>query len=203
MGRPKSYDRHDLVERAMNLFRDHGYARTTTQMLVEEFDVNRNSMYLEFGSKRALFEASLRRYEDEVIEPRFGRLEKSDAGLQEIEELFQFYGSAGSGPGYGRGCLLCNSAVEFGPQATGHHNFAERYFDRIATALENALSNAKELGEIRQSTEITQVAHFLTATLLGMFVLLRAKAPDVYLDNASSGAIDHLEKLRLEVYSTE
>ena len=42
----------------MELFRDHGYAGTSTQMLVEGLGVNRYSLYAEFGSKQALFDAT-------------------------------------------------------------------------------------------------------------------------------------------------
>jgi AcrR family transcriptional regulator len=35
MGRKKKYDRDTLIEQAMELFRDHGFAGTSTQMLVE------------------------------------------------------------------------------------------------------------------------------------------------------------------------
>jgi AcrR family transcriptional regulator len=62
MGRTKQYDRHTLVKQAMEIFRDHGFSGTSTQMLVEGLGVNRFSLYTELGSKQELFEASLERY---------------------------------------------------------------------------------------------------------------------------------------------
>ena len=59
MGRKKTYDRDVLIEKSMEMFRDHGFAGTSTQMLVEGLGVNRYSLYAEFGSKQALFEAAL------------------------------------------------------------------------------------------------------------------------------------------------
>ena len=67
MGRKKTYDRDVLIGKAMELFRDHGFAGTSTLMLVEGLGVNRYSMYAEFGSKQALFDASLKRYDEEVV----------------------------------------------------------------------------------------------------------------------------------------
>ena len=56
MGRKKKYDRDTLVEKSMELFRDHGFAGTSTQMLVEGLGVNRFSLYAEFGNKQKLFD---------------------------------------------------------------------------------------------------------------------------------------------------
>ena len=84
MGRKKNYDRDMLVVKAMELFRDHGFTETSTQMLVEELEVNRFSLYAEFGNKQALFDAALERYDKQVIELRFGPLENPSANVKEI-----------------------------------------------------------------------------------------------------------------------
>ena len=68
MGRKKNYDRDTLIEKAMELFRDNGYAGTSIQMLVQELGVNRYSLFAEFGNKQKLFEDALERYNKEVVE---------------------------------------------------------------------------------------------------------------------------------------
>ncbi len=57
MSRAKQYDRTELLDRAVELFRRQGFNGTSTAELVAEFGVNRKSMYAEFGSKQQLFEA--------------------------------------------------------------------------------------------------------------------------------------------------
>ena len=74
MGRKKNYDRAKLVEGAMEIFRDHGFSGTTSQMLVDGLGVNRFSLYAEFGSKQGIFDAALERYNREVVERNFGPL---------------------------------------------------------------------------------------------------------------------------------
>ena len=98
MGRKKLYDRDVLIGKALEIFRDHGFAGTSTQMLVEGLGVNRFSLYAEFGSKQELFDAVLQRYDEEVVERNFGPLEAPGAGLAEIRSLLEFFGSAGKGP---------------------------------------------------------------------------------------------------------
>jgi len=97
-----------------------------------------------------------------------------------------------------RGCLLCNTAVEFGPDDPSGAGFVQRYFDRLSAAFCAALDNAHGKGELRPPVEPRAEAGFFTASVLGMFVMLRAKAPATVVEDASRVAIDHLEALRAE-----
>ena len=195
MGRKKSYDRDALIGVALEIFRDHGYASTSTAMLVEGLAVNRFSLYNEFGSKQALFDLALERYDNDVIAQSYSPLEAPGAGITEIRALLEFYGLAGSGPSSGRGCYLCNTAVELGPNDPSGGGFVQRYFERLSNAFFAALSNAGASGELRPSVKPRQEADFFTASVLGLFVMLRAKAPPTVIERAARGAIAHLESL--------
>ena len=198
MGRKKSYDRELLIGKAMEIFRDHGFAGTSAEMLVQGLGVNRFSLYTEFGSKQGLFDAALRRYDEEVVERNFGPLEAPGAGINEIRALLEFFGTASEGPASGRGCLLCNTAVEFGSNDPSGAGFVQRYFERLSKAFCSALGNAHDKGELRPSVDPCTEAGFFTATVLGMFVMLRAKASPTVVGDAVRIAIEHLEALRLE-----
>jgi TetR/AcrR family transcriptional regulator, transcriptional repressor for nem operon len=193
--RKKGYDRDELLEKAMQLFRDHGFSGTSTQMLVERLGVNRNSMYSEFGSKQALFDAALERYDEQTVTRNFGPLEAPDAGLEQVRALLEFFAAAATGPAAGRGCLLCNTAIEFGPHDPSGRGFVGRYFKRLSGAFLNALQNAQRADVLRASVDIFEEAHFFTASVLGMFVMLRAKAPPEVLQSSARIAIQHLESL--------
>jgi TetR/AcrR family transcriptional repressor of nem operon len=198
MGRRKTYERDDLIEGSMEMFRDHGFAGTSTQMLVEGLGVNRYSLYAEFGSKQALFDAALERYDGQAIERNFGPLEAPGAGIAEIRALLEFYALASESPAWGRGCLLCNTAVELGPVDPSGAGFVQRYFERLSEAFHAALNNAHREGELRASVDPRAEADFFTASVLGLFVMLRAEAPPTVIESAARVAIEHLEALRAE-----
>ncbi len=179
MGRNKNYDRADLIASATALFRTHGYLGASTQMLVDALGVNRNSMYREFGSKEALFDACVHHYEATNQEANFGPLERPDSSLEEILALFLSLEKAVDTAAYGRGCLLCNSAVEFGALEPGGSDFSERYFSRILAAFRCSLTNAGLKGEL-DAVDVEERAHLLTASTIGLFVMLRAQvAPSI------------------------
>lgn len=195
MGRRKGYDREALIDAAMSLFRAHGFASTSTAMLVDHLGVNRNSMYAEFGSKRGLFDAVVEAYEASVLTGHFGPLEAAGSGLAEARALFRRLASAASGPARGRGCLLCNTVVELGGEASATPALGREYFERIRGALAGALGNASARGELRDGVDVDVEAGYLTASVLGMFVLIRAAADATLIEATAEGACRHLDLL--------
>ena len=179
----------------MLIFREHGFAGTSAEMLVDGVGISRHSLYAEFGSKQGLFEAALQRYDEQILERNFGPLEQPGAGVTEIRALLRFFGGATEGPASGRGCLLCNTAVEFGAEDPTGAGFVQRYFVRVSGAFRHALDNADSRGELIRGVDTGAEAAFFTAAVLGMFVLLRAKAPARVTEDASRRAIAHLEGL--------
>ncbi|WP_150522840.1 TetR/AcrR family transcriptional regulator [Roseibium sediminis] len=195
MGRRKTHSREELLLKAMQVFREKGYAGTSADLLVERIGVSRYSLYSDFGSKQGLFEAALQRYNDDVISLRFGPLEQPDASLQHILDLLAFYGEAADGPAAGLGCLLCNTAVEFGADDPSGDKFVERYFERLSGAFANALKNARKAGQLMPNVDVSQEADFLTSVVVGLFVLIRAKAPIPVIRHAAKAAQIHCETL--------
>ncbi len=185
MGRPKQYDRTELLDRAVELFRRQGFNGTSTAELVAELGVNRKSMYAEFGSKQDLFEASLERYNHKHLSGVLGPLEAEDAGVEAIRQAFAGYASASEGWASGRGCLLCNTAVERGALDPASARFVAAYLDRINRAFLNALQNGRRDGDLDASADVDELAGFLTTSLMGVAASIRAEAPPEQLHATS------------------
>ncbi|MBL4632369.1 MAG: TetR/AcrR family transcriptional regulator [Kofleriaceae bacterium] len=196
MGRPKEFDRNQLLAKATVIFQRHGFSATSTQQLVEALGINRKSMYAEFGSKQGLFEAVLKRYNEVTIAHNFGPLETPSAGLREIEEVIRFFALNARGKGAGVGCLLCNTAVERAANDDATRPFVDGYIDRMTNAFQNALENAQRGGEIRDGIDPIAQARFLTTSVLGIAVLVRAKSNPDIVDGAAEVALGHLGSLR-------
>lgn len=181
MGRAKQYDRTELLDRAVELFRRQGFNGTSTSELVAEFGVNRKSMYAEFGSKQRLFEAALEHYNSKHLTRVLAPLEDPDANIDGIMQAFHDYASASEGPFRGLGCLMCNTAVERGALDPGSGRYVAAYLERITRAFRNALSNAQQGGEIDLSVDLDEMAGFLSTALIGMAASIRAEAPPTQL----------------------
>ena len=195
MGRPKEFDRDQVLGKATELFRRLGFSATSTQQLVEHLGINRKSMYAEFGSKQELFEAVLERYDKVTIGGNFGALETPSAGLSEVEQVIELFARGVRGKSSGLGCLLCNTAVERAANDKATRGFVDRYFERLTKAFQNALENAQRRGEIDPEVDTIAQARFLTSAVLGIAVLVRAKASSAIVEGAADVALAHLASL--------
>ena len=177
MGRAKQYERTQLLDRAVELFRRQGFNGTSTAELVAELGVNRKSMYAEFGSKQQLFEATLEHYNSKHLTSVLAPIEAPDAGVEAIRQAFTGYATASEGWFHGRGCLMCNTAVERGALDPASGQYVAAYLDRITRAFRHALDNAERSGEIDQTADLDELAAFFTTALIGVAACVRAKAP--------------------------
>ena len=196
MGRAKQYERTELLDRAVELFRRHGFNGTSTAQLVAELGVNRKSMYAEFGSKQELFEATLEHYNDNHLTRVLAPIEAADAGIEAIRRAFQGYASASEGWFQGRGCLMCNTAVERGALDPASGRFTTAYLGRISNAFRNALENAVRSGEIDKEADIDDLAAFFTTALIGVAAYIRAEAPPEQLHAAANVPMTVLDGCR-------
>lgn len=185
MGRIKQYDRTDLLDRAIELFRMQGFNGTSTTELVAELGINRKSMYAEFGSKQGLFEAALKRYDEEHLSTVLAPLEAPEAGIDAVRRAFAGYASASEGWARGRGCLMCNTAVERGVLDEASGQFTAAYLNRIDAAFRNALDNAQRSGELTSEAAVEELAAFFTTALIGVAASIRAEAPPEQLHATS------------------
>ncbi|NNC91107.1 MAG: TetR/AcrR family transcriptional regulator [Acidimicrobiia bacterium] len=176
MGTTKQYDRTELLDRAVELFRLHGFSGTSTAMLVDDLGVNRKSMYAEFGSKQELFEAVLERYSQKHLSAVLAPIEAPDADADAIREAFTRYASASEGWARGRGCLMCNTAVERGALDPGSARHVAAYLNRLTRAFHHALENAQRSGAIGPDADLDELAAFFAMALVGVAACIRAEA---------------------------
>jgi hypothetical protein len=108
MGRPKSFSREEVLEKAMPVFWKHGFADTSLQELERATGVNKSGLYTEFRDKEDLFVACLPNY----LESQKKRASHQGAskGWNNVETFLK------NGPlnkGKQQGCFSVNSMREF------------------------------------------------------------------------------------------
>jgi TetR/AcrR family transcriptional regulator, transcriptional repressor for nem operon len=177
MSAPKQYDRTELLDRAIELFRRQGYCGTSTAELVADLGINRKSMYAEFGSKQGVFEAALERYDQRHLTATLSPIEAPDAGAESIRNAFANYAAASESRFSGLGCLMCNTAIERAALDAASGRFVAAYIDRVTRAFRQALVNARSAGHIKEVSNVDELAAFFTMALIGVSACIRAKAP--------------------------
>lgn len=196
MGRAKTYDRVDVTRKAMGLFWRAGYEATSTKALAEHMGINVYSLFAEFESKQGLYESALELYRKEIVAVRFEALQQDNAGLEEIIALLNMFCAYADTPDSAMGCLMCNTAAERSPNDPVSREIASENFKYNTKAICNALENAKRRGEIAKSVCCEDESKMLTATLIGLQVLLRAGTDADFIHAAIRAASAQVEALR-------
>ncbi len=196
MGQRKRYERTELLDRAIELFRRQGFNGTSTAELVAELGVNRKSMYAEFGSKQELFEAALERYSAHHLTRVLAPLEAPHAATDAIRDAFDGYAQASEGWFRGRGCLLCNTAVERSALDSGSAKYVSAYLERLTAAFRKALQNGRVAGEVSDAADLDALASFFMVSMIGVAACARAEAPPAQVRAASDVATGVLSAIR-------
>jgi TetR/AcrR family transcriptional repressor of nem operon len=173
MGRPRQFDRDEVLAQALDLFWQRGYRDISVRELAATMGINVATIYSEFGDKEHLYAEALASYESEKVPSFIGSLERADANVDSIAKVlsdFADFAASGTSPG----CLITNSAIEQVPDPTQSQAALLRYVERLRRAYANALGNPGNESDAQRRDDL---AHALTATTLGMFVLIRARVP--------------------------
>jgi AcrR family transcriptional regulator len=175
MARPKEFERGTALQRAIEVFSQHGYDGTSTEALLDAMGINRQSMYDTFGDKRQLYLESLQRYVADSVRDQLRALNAPTSALDGLRTHLDDVVAravADSSPS----CLGLSALCEFGrsdPEITKVTDAAAR---ALRSALERRLVEAKTAGDVSRNVDVTEAAHFITATIAGIKLAARAGA---------------------------
>jgi TetR/AcrR family transcriptional repressor of nem operon len=108
--RTKEFDPEVALERAVELFWERGYEKTSLHDLVERMGIGRRSLYDTFGDKHTLFLTALRRYSARWSDEATRITTEATDARQAIRLLFEM--SLTNGAALHRGCMVVNTATE-------------------------------------------------------------------------------------------
>ncbi len=171
MGRPKEFNRTQVLDRAIDVFRTRGYEATSIKDLVEAMEINRFTIYETFTDKHKLFLEALDQYQAKrraVTADMFNqpgpRIPIIRTYLESIVE-----DSFSGGPS---GCLIVNSAIELAKGDPETAQRASQHFILLEEMFLEALQTARATGEIKTDKDLRALARFLLNTARGMRVVV-------------------------------
>lgn len=163
MGRPKSYDRDEVLEKALLLFWQKGFEGTHLNELVETTGLNRFSLYKEFGSKEGLFEEAMTLYMGQ-LGTLVEYLEKEPLGIENITAYFDALVSYR----FRHGCFLVNTLSEKNLLRPGTYKQVQDFLVAGRDLFQANLDASKKRGELASKTDTKQLARFLVVYEIGL-----------------------------------
>ncbi|AIS59517.1 division inhibitor protein [Listeria ivanovii subsp. londoniensis] len=171
MGRVKQFDEQIVLNKAMHIFWEKGYEKTSMQDLVDHMGIHRRSIYDTFGDKHELFLKSLDCYEfrlNQIIKQQV----KQDMTIKEkLETLFLSVSSVNNESP--KGCLIVNSAAELSLLDEPIKKKIQELFDKSEMYLYQLLVEAMNKGEISKNKNLQELASYLHNAWVGIRVLAK------------------------------
>ncbi|PZG35938.1 TetR family transcriptional regulator [Listeria ivanovii] len=179
MGRVKQFDEQIVLNKAMHIFWEKGYEKTSMQDLVDHMGIHRRSIYDTFGDKHELFLKSLDCYEfrlNQIIKQQV----KQDMTIKEkLETLFLSVSSVNNESP--KGCLIVNSAAELSLLDEPIKKKIQELFDKSEMYLYQLLVEAMNKGEISKNKNLQELASYLHNTWVGIRVLAKTTNDQIKL----------------------
>ena len=190
-GRPRAYEPDVALGKALDQFREDGFAATSLDDLSAATGMNRPSLYGAFGDKRELYIKSYQRYRDDA------RAAMRDVFRQELpirkrlERIYaialDIYLSGESGP---RGCFTVMTAASEAVTDPEIRAMVLDGFSELDKAFASCFRLAKERGELAESVDSRVLAQLASATIHTLAIRSRARVPRKELEAIFMGAID-------------
>ena len=182
-GRPLQFDPDIALEKAMRVFWSQGYDSTSLKDLLAATGLSKSSLYQEFDSKKSLFERSIDRYLDDLAREMLGSLGAAESGRQFIEDTFRGLVSEAGRSSARDGCMLWNTAVEFGQRDRAIAQRIERGIWRFAAVFAAAVERAQRDGDVDAARDPEALGMYLMSGMAGVRSLLKAGLDADNVDN--------------------
>lgn len=184
-GRPLEFDPDAALAAAMRLFWSQGYKATSLQDLLGQMGIARSSFYQKFRSKRGLFISAVERYRDALVADLRDRLATSKSGLAFLRDMLASVADDAQGKNRHRGCLVFNSAAEFGQSDAQVAATVATSIDAFASVFADAVRRAQREGDIDPGEDPDLLGRHMVCSMSGLRTLAKAGAkPREILDLA-------------------
>ena len=167
------FDYARAVDRATRLFWKRGYTNTSLRDLLRVMGIGEGSFYNTFGSKRRLYLACLKHYNDTVSRRRLHALMSPPAAKAGVRAFFKTVLDELDDPTTPSVCLLAGSlSVDVLREPELARTVLSDMRD-FSGAFEARLESAKKAGELPKRFDPTVAARVLVTFLQGLFRVIR------------------------------
>lgn len=173
-GRPKVYDRNQIIQLAKILFWEKGYSGASLTDLTQAMNVSKSTFYSVFENKEALYIVCLESYGKEFFREMVKKVTGKDSVLTSLRSYFKNIALENAGDTPAKGCLLVSSANEIG---LTHPALSPVIQDLMAVThsnLRNALELAKRKSELSPCFDSNKCALYLLNHMGGLRTLVKS-----------------------------
>jgi len=170
MPRTASYDRHEALGKALDLFWRRGYHASSLKHLGQALDMRPGSFYAAFGSKQDLFVEVLDEYAGQMAELLASHLAREATALDALKAYLSEL-VLGCVPGESppvRACMVVKTLLEVTDEDEPLRSRVNQMLTQTEQAIADLLKQAQAAGEIRPDVDPTRLARVVQVQMMGL-----------------------------------
>lgn len=175
MSRPREFDVDRALNQSMEVFWTKGFKATSYDDLTRTTQVKKQSLYCVFKNKHELFLKSLTLYREQNIAMLEELVLQEVSPLKKLEAICEAALSQNDKT-MNRGCLVVNSALEFGTEDEEVNREVALMFNQVEQILEKVIRSGQEQRLITTRLTSRELALHLNNALSGAKVMEKSGA---------------------------
>ncbi len=173
MPRARSLSDDIVLERAIGVFWQNGYAGTSLRDLTRATGLSSAALYHRFTDKDGLFVEALRRYADDGLVERFARLSAAADPLGAIRDFLDELIAMSLADPHHRGCLLVNTALDGAATSNEARELVRARLGDVERFFAGRLERAVDIGALDPKTDVPANATALLGAAFAIRVMVR------------------------------
>ena len=180
-GRPRGFDRDEVLNRAMHLFWERGYEATSVSELTEAMGITPPTLYTFFGGKKQLFLEAVDRYQKGPGCFAAKALLEEPTAEGSIHRLLMEAAVSFSNPREPKGCMVVLGATNCAVESSDVFAALANRRRAAEAAVHARIAAGRSAGELADDTDVDALTGLVTTTLFGLAIKAR--------DGASRGSL--------------
>jgi TetR/AcrR family transcriptional repressor of nem operon len=176
MARPREFEEADVVQSAMGVFWEKGYAFTSVQDLVDATGLQRGSLYGAFGDKHQLYLAAIDTYCDQALAEFRGLVAAAKDPVDAVRNVVRSRGRASvDAVRASHGCLVGNACSDLEADDEQTRIRLQVFVREMRAEMARALREGQRLGTFDSARDADATALFVQCSLQGLVLLGKSR----------------------------
>ena len=196
MSRITLYNRHEALERAIQLFWQKGFHATSLKDIEQALDMRPGSIYAAFGNKDGLFQEALDYYAQAALKELERILSNYESPLLGLAAYVRQLGSIREKNLPSRACMLVKSLLELGAREQSALEKVEKLLAGMETRFVECFAHAQQLGELDHQLDAVRLGRRLQAEIMGIRAFAQRDVDSMAVQAVADDIASSIEALR-------
>jgi len=167
MPKVETFDKPEVIGKALAVFQDKGYNLTSMQDLVDATGLNRSSIYNSFGSKLDLYKECLRSYKQQSKDVLSEITSNNNCAISRLESIFNL-GVSSDKEYLEKGCLFNSCTSEMANQEVSVKNFLLNNKEDMLQLFETIVDDGQQKNLINSNQSSKAYSQYLLNSFQGL-----------------------------------